>query len=127
MSIVGDLIGGVRRSLSGAASNLRARDRPGGIDDRRGKLVPVDESLSDIGTLLEVYAGALEKLMPQVRQAREALSGLAPGAARYSGFEGSVDAFDQGAAVGFGFDRIEQARRRIYDAVREPTDEAPTA
>ena len=74
---------------------------------------------------LETMAEKLEKLMPAVRRARDALSGIAPDAARHRGFEGSVDQFDAAAAEGFGFARVETARLRLLAALKAPMDDIP--
>jgi hypothetical protein len=75
-----------------------------------------------IAAKMENLAADLEALMPAVRDARRALSEDAPGAARVSGYKGSVDALDADAAEGYGFGRIERARHRILAALADPTD-----
>lgn len=88
-------------------------------DERRRLLEKVAERW-------EAIADELEKIAPAVKAARQGLSGLARGAMRHAGIEGSVDAFDALAAQGLGYARVEEARRRIYLAVRDPADELTT-
>lgn len=71
---------------------------------------------------MEAVAEALERLMARTREARSALVDLGPGATRHSGFEGSHEQLESSALTGYGFDRVEAARRRIAIAVHDPLD-----
>ena len=48
-----------------------------------------------------------------------------PSVARYAGLEGPSDQFDMSGAEEFGYNRVEAARRRIAEAVRDFEDEVP--
>ena len=87
-------------------------------EDDRAAVIKIAELLEDMATKLEI-------MMPTVRKARATLSDISPDAARFSGFEGSVDEFDMAAAEEFGYNRVEVARARIADAVRDVEDEIP--
>lgn len=82
-------------------------------------------ALRELAGTFEQMADYLEHKMPTVRALRNALSDLAPGAARFAEFDGSVDQFDHAAAEGVGLGRIEAARQRMLASLREPMDEVP--
>jgi hypothetical protein len=81
------------------------------------------QTVARVAAYMENVAAQLENLLPAVREARDALSGMAPGAARHAGFEGSVDQYDAEAADGYGFARVEAARRRLVAILADPFDE----
>ena len=82
-----------------------------------------EPSLATGAELLEQIADGLERLMPSVRRARAALTDSAPVAARVVEFDGSHEYLEMDAADGYGFNRMEAARRCILEALRKPLDE----
>ena len=83
----------------------------------------VAEMLAALAVMLEQVAEQLEKLMPALRKAREALADWTPVVAEKIGLIGSVEQFDAAVAEGHGYARVEAARRRILAAIREPLDD----
>ena len=72
---------------------------------------------------LEIIANRLSTLMPAMRAARQALSERTPGSAWNSQFGGSADAFAAATPEALGFARIERARQRLLQILREPWDD----
>ena len=81
--------------------------------------------INALGAKLEEIADYLEQTMPKLRAARASWSNIAPSVARYAGLEGPSDQFDMSGAEEFGYNRVEAARRRIVEAVRDFEDEVP--
>jgi len=74
-----------------------------------------------ISTAMENIAQAV----PQWREALGALADLTPGAMRYQGAEGSSGtAWDQ-VAADLELDRLEAARLRLFEVLRDPMDRLP--
>ena len=77
-------------------------------------------TINSFANEIEIIANRLARLMPAVRLARQALRERRPGAIWHSQFEGWVDASDGGAAEILGFARVERARERLLEILREP-------
>jgi hypothetical protein len=86
-------------------------------------------SQDDIATVnkaaevLEGLVGPLELAMRSARIARESLIDVTPGAARKAGFTGSMEQFEAAIVEGYGFNRLDRARRRLLVALSEPLDD----
>jgi hypothetical protein len=90
-----------------------------------GVLVSSQDDISGINTFaneLEIIANRLSTLMPAMRAARQDLSDTTPGAAWKSHFI-SADAFAAATPEALGFARIERARQRLLQILREPWDD----
>lgn len=72
--------------------------------------------------VLEGLVGPLELAMRMARVARESLIDVTPGAARVAGFTGSMEQYEAAVVEGYGFNRLDRARRRLLEALSEPLD-----
>jgi hypothetical protein len=85
-----------------------------------------DDDIATVNKAAEVLEGLVEPLelaMRSARIARESLIDVTPGAARRAGFTGSMEQFEAAVVEGYGFNRLDRARRRLLEALREPLDD----
>jgi hypothetical protein len=109
----------VGREVVGEAVDAQGRNYGRNVGSEDDDIARVNQ----LAQWMEETAERLERTMPNLRAARAGIVDLSPGAARLSHFVGSSEELGVAALEGYGFERVERARRRLLAALHEPIDD----